>query len=78
MSNKDKFRYAVLSAVHDQGLSVGDAVDQAYEAQLAEIEQLNARIAELEKFVSACRYPGPDVIEQLRQEAQQLLAKRKE
>ena len=38
-----------------------------------EISRLKERIAELEEFVSACRYAGPDGIEQLKKESQELL-----
>lgn len=29
---KEEFRYAVLSAIHDEGLDISDAIDGAFEA----------------------------------------------
>ena len=42
-----------------------------------EISRLKERIADLEEFVSACRYAGPDGIEQLKKEAQELLIRKR-
>lgn len=36
---KDNFRAAVLSGIHDEGLSVGDAVDASYEALIEKRNQ---------------------------------------
>jgi hypothetical protein len=29
---KEEFRYAILSAIHDEGLDISDAIDSAFEA----------------------------------------------
>jgi hypothetical protein len=29
---KEEFRYAILSAIHDEGLEISDAIDTAFEA----------------------------------------------
>jgi hypothetical protein len=29
---KEEFRYAILSAIHDEGLGISDAIDSAFEA----------------------------------------------
>ena len=46
MTPKDQFRYSVLSAIHDEALSISDAIDQAYREHVAgkdaEIERLRA------------------------------------
>jgi hypothetical protein len=39
MTNKENCRYAVLSAVHDEGVSVGDAVDELYDHHMRPMEQ---------------------------------------
>ena len=41
MSDIDKFRYAVLAAIHDEGLSVSDAIDRAYKLR---VEPLRKRV----------------------------------
>ena len=35
MTPKDQFRYSVLSAIHDEALSISDAIDQAYGEHVA-------------------------------------------
>jgi hypothetical protein len=44
MTPKDQFRSSVLSAIHDEALSISDAIDQAYGEHVAgkdaEIERL--------------------------------------
>lgn len=44
---------------------------------MKELARLQARITELEKFVSACRYAGPYGVKKLREEAKRLFSKRK-
>jgi hypothetical protein len=57
----------------DQSLLLEKRV-AAYEV---EVEELRARVALLEEFVSACRYAGPGGLERLKQEATKLCAGRK-
>jgi hypothetical protein len=56
MTPKDQFRYSVLSAIHDEALSISDAIDQAYGEHVAgkdtEIERLRARSAKFEQLLS--------------------------
>jgi hypothetical protein len=56
MTPKDQFRYSVLSAIHDEALSISDGIDQAYGAHVAgkdtEIERLRARSAKFEQLLS--------------------------
>ena len=42
-----------------------------------DIKRLKVRVAELEEFVSACRYAGPGGLEMLKQDAIRLFAARK-
>ena len=62
MTPKDQFRYFVLSAVHDEGLSISDAIDQAYGENVAgkdaEIERLSARSAKFEQLLSEALRQG--------------------
>ena len=56
MTPKDQFRSSVLSAIHDEALSISDAIDQAYGEHVAgkdaEIERLRARSTKLERLLS--------------------------
>ena len=49
MTPKDQFRFSVLSAIHDEALSISDAIDQAYGEHVAgkdaEIERLRDPVA---------------------------------
>jgi hypothetical protein len=62
MTPKDQFRYSVLSAIHDQALSISDAIDQAYGEHVAgkdtQIEKLRARSAKLEQLLSEALRQG--------------------
>jgi hypothetical protein len=53
MTPKDQFHYSVLSAVHDEGLSISDAIDQAYGENVAgkdaEIDWLQEALAAVAK-----------------------------
>ena len=59
---KDQFRYSVLSAIHDEALSISDAIDQAYREHVAgkdaEIERLRARSAKFEQLLSEALRQG--------------------
>ena len=50
---------------------------EAYSEAMDEITRLKARIAELEQFISACRYAGPGGLDRLKQEATKLVVSRK-
>ena len=56
MTPKDQFRSSVLSAIHDEALSISDAIDQAYGEHVAgkdaEIERLRARSTKFERLLS--------------------------
>ena len=62
MTPKDQFHYAVLSAVHDEALSISDAIDQAYREHVAgkdaEIERLRAGSAKFEQLLSEALRQG--------------------
>jgi hypothetical protein len=62
MTPKDQFRYSVLSAIHDEALSISDAIDQAYGDHVArkdtEIERLRARSAKFEQLLSEALRQG--------------------
>ena len=62
MTPKDQFRYSVLSAIHDEALSISDAIDQAYGEHVAgkdtQIEKLRARSAKLEQLLSEALRQG--------------------
>ena len=62
MTPKDQFRYSVLSAIHDEALSISDAIDQAYGEHVAgkdrEIERLRARSAKFEQLLSEALRQG--------------------
>ena len=62
MTPKDQFRYSVLSAIHDEALSISDAIDQAYGEHVAgkdkEIERLRARSATFEQLLSEALRQG--------------------
>ena len=38
MTPKDQFRYSVLSAIHDEAVSISDAIDQAYKDKLKDYD----------------------------------------
>jgi hypothetical protein len=67
----DAIESLVLAVQPERDLELRDA-----ESLKERNTQLLARIAELEEFLSACRYAGPDGVEQLRAEAQRLLSKK--
>ena len=54
--------YSVLSAIHDEALSISDAIDQAYGEHVAgkdtQIEQLRARSAKFEQLLSEALRQG--------------------
>jgi len=62
MTPKDQFRYSVLSAIHDEALSISDAIDQAYGEHVAgkdtQIQKLRARSAKLEQLLSEALRQG--------------------
>jgi hypothetical protein len=39
MTPKDQFRYSVLSAIHDEALSISDAIDQAFHLKVSRHER---------------------------------------
>jgi len=49
---KEEFRYAILNAIHDEGLDISDAIDSAFEAVIQPVlgsypdEKANAKRAE--------------------------------
>jgi hypothetical protein len=49
---KEEFRYAILSAIHDEGLDISDAIDSAFEAVIQPVlgsypdEKANAKRVE--------------------------------
>jgi hypothetical protein len=59
MTPKDQFRYSVLSAIHDEALSISAAIDQAYGEHVVgkdtQIEELRARSAKFEQLSEALR-----------------------
>ncbi|MBV8329626.1 MAG: hypothetical protein JO251_13875 [Verrucomicrobia bacterium] len=62
MTPKDQFRFSVLSAIHDEALSISDAIDQAYGEHVAgkdaEIERLRARSTKFEQLLSEALRQG--------------------
>src|SRR5260370_33970127 len=62
MTPKDQFRSSVLSAIHDEALSISDAIDQAYGEHVAgkdaEIERLRARSTKFEQLLSEALRQG--------------------
>ena len=62
MTPKDQFRYSVLSAIHDEALSISAAIDQAYGEHVAgkdtQIEKLRARSAKFEQLLSEALRQG--------------------
>jgi hypothetical protein len=76
MSQEDDQIFADIAKAAKDTFGPQTKVELLAERNL-EIERLRHRIFELEEFVSACRYAGPDGVEQLRKEAQELLSKKK-
>ena len=62
MTPKDQFRDSVLSAIHDEALSISDAIDQTYGEHVAgkdtQIEKLRARSAKFEQLLSEALRQG--------------------
>jgi hypothetical protein len=62
MTPKDQFRFSVLSAIHDEALSISDAIDQAYGEHVAgkdaQIERLRARSTKFEQLLSEALRQG--------------------
>ena len=62
MTPKDQFRSSVLSAIHDEALSISDAIDPAYAEHVAgkdaRIERLRGRSTKLEQLLSEALRQG--------------------